>query len=152
MKKLFLSMFGTGYAPFAPGTFGSLATLPLVFALSFCPYPLFVTLALVIVGTIFTSIWTEQIQNEEGLHDPQWIVIDECLGMLTAWCFYLGNDIKSLLVIFLLFRFFDIIKFWPASYFDKKMQHGAGVILDDIVSGLYAGLLFLALKKVFLFS
>jgi phosphatidylglycerophosphatase A len=73
-------------------------------------------------------------------HDPQWIVIDEVLGMTTAWLFIQNHNLLHLSILFALFRFFDIVKIWPASFFDKKIEHGAGTILDDIVSGIYAGM------------
>jgi phosphatidylglycerophosphatase A len=59
--------------------------------------------------------------------------------MFLAWLFIRDNNLIHLVLLFVLFRFFDIVKIWPASYFDKKVKHGAGTILDDIVSGLYAG-------------
>ena len=82
----------------------------------------------------------EVIQKKYDLHDPQWIVIDEVLGMLTTWFFMTGSPTWHLIPAFILFRFFDIVKIWPASYFDKEVKHGMGTILDDIVSGLFAGI------------
>jgi phosphatidylglycerophosphatase A len=87
----------------------------------------------------------ESVQKELKLHDPQWIVIDEVLGMTTAWLFIRTHNLLHLMIIFILFRFFDIVKIWPASYFDQKVHHGAGTILDDIVSGVYAGLIYLVI-------
>lgn len=77
--------------------------------------------------------------------------MDEVLGMWTAWIFTLGGDqsLISLVIIFALFRVFDIYKIWPASYFDKKVTHGAGTILDDIVSGIFAGVSYLAIHYFF---
>ena len=80
------------------------------------------------------------------MHDPQWIVIDEVIGMSVAWLFIGEHTLTRLLILFVLFRFFDIIKVWPASYFDKKVTHGMGTILDDVVSGIYAGIIFLIIK------
>lgn len=141
---LFLSFFGTGFAPFAPGTVGSFATLPLIYLIYFlikdCEYPQLILLTSIALVTIYTCYLTNKIQKELSLHDPQWIVIDEVLGMLVAWSFFISNEPIYLLIVFISFRFFDIIKIWPANYFDKKVHHGAGTILDDIVSGLYAGL------------
>jgi len=87
------------------------------------------------------------VQKELQLHDPQWIVIDEFLGMSTAWLFIQTHNLLHLIILFVLFRIFDIIKIWPASFFDTKVEHGAGTILDDIVSGIYAGLVYLVISR-----
>jgi phosphatidylglycerophosphatase A len=142
----YLSFFYTGFFPKAPGTFGSLATIPLIYLLYSLQLNLYLFLAFLIIATIITCIITESIQKSKGLHDPQWIVIDEVLGMLTTWCFIFNQfDWVTISILFALFRFFDIIKFWPASYFDK-LTHGSGTILDDIVSGIYAGLSLLGVQ------
>jgi phosphatidylglycerophosphatase A len=139
---LFLSFFGTGFFPKAPGTFGSLCTIPLLFF--FIKINLFAQISLIVIFTLLACWRTEIVQKKYKLHDPQWIVIDEVLGMLTTTLFlkHTHNLWISILIIFSLFRFFDIIKIWPASYFDKKIHHGAGTILDDIISGIYAGMIF----------
>ena len=98
-----------------------------------------------LILTAATCLITEWFQKREHIHDPGWIVIDEVLGMITAY-FFVGHIFKTstILYLFCLFRFFDIYKFYPASFFDK-MEHGAGTILDDIVSGIYTGLVILLL-------
>ena len=69
--------------------------------------------------------------------------MDEVLGMVLTWSFFPTADFGYLFIQFLLFRFFDISKLWPAIYFDKQIKHGAGTILDDVVAGLYSGATFL---------
>lgn len=146
----YLAWFGTGYSPFAPGTIGSLATLPLIFVFHILNFNFYVFIALLVLATIFTCVITDKIQKKFNVHDPSWIVADEVLGMLVTWCFiYPHFNLVSSLLVFGLFRFFDIIKIWPASFFDKKVNHGSGTILDDIVSGLYAGLAILLIQKYF---
>lgn len=135
--------------PKAPGTFGSLASIPLIYLIAYLKVSLVTFLVTTALVTVFTCVLTDQIQKKIKLHDPQWIVIDEVLGMLCAWAFiYPQVDIINLSTLFITFRFFDIIKFWPASYFDK-MTHGAGTILDDIVSGIFTGVV-LVLGNYFL--
>lgn len=73
-------------------------------------------------------------------------MIDEVIGMLVTWSFFPTGDMNSLIIMTVIFRFFDIVKLWPASYFDN-MKHGAGTILDDVISGLFAGLVFLMGQK-----
>ena len=144
---LFLSFFGVGYLPFAPGTWGTLATLPFLYGIGHFNQPYFLFVPFIIIATIISSFIAEVVQKKLTLHDPQWIVIDEVLGMSTAWLFIQKHNLLHLMILFILFRFFDIIKIWPASYFDKKVDHGAGTILDDIVSGIYAGLVYLVIAQ-----
>lgn len=146
-EVLFLSFFGVGFIPFAPGTFGSLATLPFLYLLGQFSPPLFLFLPFLLIFVFLSSFIAEMTQKKYQLHDPGWIVIDEVLGMFVTWLFFRDNNLLHLAIAFALFRFFDIIKIWPASFFDKKVHHGAGTILDDIVSGIYAGLLTLIILK-----
>jgi phosphatidylglycerophosphatase A len=144
---LFLSFFGSGYLPKAPGTWGTLATLPFLYGIGRFNPPYFLFIPLLIIVTIISSFVAEVVQKELKLHDPHWIVIDEVLGMTTAWLFIQTHNLLHLMILFVLFRFFDIVKIWPASYFDQKVSHGAGTILDDIVSGIYAGLIYLVIAR-----
>ncbi len=136
---LFLSWFYSGKVPRAPGTFGSLATLPLIYLLHYLQFNIYHLITLIVVLFIVSVVVTEKVQQKYGLHDPQWIVIDEVIGMLITWGFLMRVDIASLFLVFAFFRLFDIIKIWPASYFDR-LHHGIGTITDDVVSGLYAGI------------
>ena len=145
---LFLSFFGVGFLPKAPGTWGSLAILPLLYAIGKFEAPFFLFIPFLLVATTVTSFIAQYAQKANKVHDPSWIVMDEVLGMWTAWLFTHPNysSLYSLIIVFGQFRFFDIIKFWPASYFDK-MEHGAGTILDDIASGIFAGIAFLVITQ-----
>lgn len=149
-EVLFLSLFGIGFLPKMPGTYGSLATLPLLYVLSLTGAPFFIFIPFLLIATIASCFIAEIAQKKFKTHDPSWIVIDEVLGMITAWLFIAGDEpnFYSLAALFALFRFFDIFKIWPASYFDKKVTHGLGTILDDIISGVFAGGL---LKLIFYF-
>lgn len=143
---LFLSFFGAGYSPKAPGTVGSLATIPLIYALSYVTNICYV-LAFALILFIPACLITDWIQREDNIHDPGWIVIDEVIGMIITWCFiFPSREPLTLLAVFICFRVFDIFKIWPASYFDKKVEHGFGTIFDDVLSALYAGMVILALN------
>ncbi len=146
---LFLSFFGVGFLPKAPGTWGTLATLPFLYILGRFNPPWVLFIPFIIIVTLISSFVADVVQKKHNLHDPQFIVIDEVLGMTTAWLFIQTHNITHLFILFVLFRFFDIVKFWPASYFDKEVHHGAGTILDDIVSGIYAGLIYLIINFYF---
>jgi phosphatidylglycerophosphatase A len=137
---LFLSFFGAGFIPKAPGTFASLVTLPFLFLLGAINPPIVFFIPPLIILTIISSFVAEIVQQQYQIKDPKWIVIDEVIGISLSWLFILKHDLIHLFVIFLLFRFFDIFKIEPARYIDKNIKHGAGVIFDDIISGFYAGI------------
>lgn len=145
---LFLSFFGVGFLPKAPGTWGTLATLPFLYILGTFNPPYILFIPLIIIMTAISSYIADVVQKKFNLHDPQFIVIDEVLGMTTAWLFIQKHNLTHLFILFVLFRIFDIVKVWPASYFDKEVHHGAGTILDDIVSGVFAGLAYLVINYV----
>lgn len=139
LTTAFLSWFYIGKFPKAPGTAGSLATLPLIYLLHALHSNIYHLILLIVVLYGAAVAITQKIQVRYGLHDPQWIVIDEVIGMLVTWAFVPTVDFPNLFLVFSLFRLFDIIKFWPASYFDR-LHHGMGTITDDVVSGIYAGI------------
>ncbi len=126
---------GVGLAPKAPGTFGSLVGLILFFGIGLLSpsnqsIVFFLTLALAWWGVT-------AFERETGIHDDQRIVIDEVLGIwLTLFAFPL--DARWLGIGFILFRLFDILKPFPANWIDRKLKGAAGIILDDLVAGLFA--------------
>jgi phosphatidylglycerophosphatase A len=137
----FLSFFGVGYSPKAPGTVGSLATIPVIYALSSLGISVMQLWVLISVLFIVACYITDIVQKKRGLHDPQWIVIDEVIGMLITWAFIFPRvDMISIFLAFVVFRIFDIIKIFPANWADKKITNGIGTNLDDVISALYAGL------------
>jgi phosphatidylglycerophosphatase A len=148
LQLLFLSWFYTGKFPKAPGTMGSLATLPLIYLLHYLGIHLYALIALIIVLFVVAVAVTEHVQKTYHLHDPQWIVIDEVIGMLVTWSFVQSIDFPMIFLVFTSFRFFDIVKIWPASYFDR-LHHGFGTIMDDVVSGVFAGIFTLLMGKFF---
>ncbi len=146
LTTLFLSWFFTGKVPKAPGTFGSLATLPLIFLLHYLEINIYSLIALIILLYIAAVMVTQKVQEKYSLKDPQWIVIDEVIGMLITWAFVMNIEFHTLFLVFASFRMFDIIKIWPASYFDR-LHHGVGTITDDVISGVYAGIITLLAQK-----
>ena len=135
---LYLSFFGIGFIKYAPGTLATLAGLPFLMMLSsFGPSPLM--LLFLLLCLVFPSVYLIHIVPKKH-HDPSWIVIDEVLGLGFAWVFLPDTSAMSVAALVILFRFFDIVKVFPANIVDRRVHHGIGVILDDVVSGLYAGL------------
>ncbi|MCB9060356.1 MAG: phosphatidylglycerophosphatase A [Halobacteriovoraceae bacterium] len=146
LEKSFLSFLGVGLAPFAPGTFGTLAICPFLYFFDKLHIPTFIFLPILILATFLSCILAERNRKKNNEHDPSWIVIDEVLGMSLSWIIVGSTNLVGLIILFILFRLFDIFKIGPAKYFDTKVTHGCGVILDDLVSGVYASLIFLILR------
>lgn len=129
---------GSGAAPKAPGTFGTLAALPLCLmmqALDSVTY-LLLTLALFLLG-----IWLcGRTSRDLGVHDHGGIVWDEWVGlMVTLWLVPPGW--VWLLAGFGLFRLFDILKPWPIGWLDRRVSGGLGIMLDDLLAGIFSLLL-----------
>lgn len=135
----FVTMFatwgGTGFSPIASGTVGTLAAIPLYLLLARLSLPLY---ALTVVAFIFFASWVsgeaERLFNEK---DSGKIVIDEVAGYLVTM-FALPFSWPGVILGFFLFRFFDITKIPPARYFDRQVKNGYGVVLDDVVAGIYS--------------
>ncbi len=137
---LLATWFGYGYLKPAPGTWGSLAALPFGAALYFgggMPALVIGTMLIIIIG-----YWAaERYDRISGSHDSKEIVIDEVAGQWIALlpvCFFTGLNVKYIILSFILFRFFDITKPWPISRLDKKVSGPLGVMIDDIVAGVFA--------------
>ena len=109
-EHLFLSFFGTGYAPFAPGTFGTLATMPIIVAIVKFKVPIYFLLPFYITTFIFSVFLINYVQEKDNLADPSWIVIDEVLGVLVVTPFIPDDRWHHFLITFILFRIFDITK------------------------------------------
>jgi phosphatidylglycerophosphatase A len=132
--------FGAGLAPWAPGTFGSLVGL--AFALALAPLGWAWNLAAVAVAVV-AGVWIcGESARRLGVHDHPSIVWDEVAGMMitmlavpAAWW---GTPLA-----FALFRLFDIAKPWPIREIDHGMRGGVGIMLDDVLAGVFAGLVLL---------
>ena len=137
--------FGSGLAPVASGTFGTLAAAPLV-ALSGIFSPLSSALVLMIMTLV--AIWASQIvHNLLKKVDPSEVVIDEVAGFLLTML-WIPLSWGTVLAGFLLFRLFDIWKPWPANA-AERLHGGLGIVLDDLVAGLYANL---GLRVILIFA
>lgn len=143
INSTFVSVFGIGYIPFASGTFGSIAGIFIGYIVYLINYHLIFLIIplLLILGIKASNIY----QKTTGEQDSSVIVIDEVVGQLIAMLTIMDNCLL-ILVSFLLFRFFDIFKPWPASYFDKHVKNGAGVMLDDVTAGIYTLLIISIIK------
>ena len=144
---LFVTMLGLGKAKFIPGTFGSLAT---VIILYICFHILQINSNIIFLGLLIIFAYSffavaNHTKNSEN-KDPGEIIIDEFIGQSIPIYLYEishGTDKQSDQAIifygvcFILFRYFDIMKPFPVSYFDKKHKNSFGVIMDDVCAGFY---------------
>ncbi len=139
-KHMILSWFGCGMSPKAPGTVGSLGSLPLggILYWSFGPIGLAVcAAALFVAGWILAN---DHLRRDGGsMQDPQWIVVDEVVGQWIALA-ALPFHPASFVIAFAFFRLFDIAKPWPVSWADRRVGGGLGIMLDDVLAGLYAAI------------
>lgn len=133
--------FGSGLAPIAPGTFGTLAAIPLYMALTQLSLTMFllVTLVTTLVGIPICHKSSEKL----GVHDHSGIVWDEIAGYFVTMIpvFHLGINAMAIFLGFVAFRFFDIIKPWPIRVVDARAPGGFGIMIDDIIAGVFAGIL-----------
>jgi phosphatidylglycerophosphatase A len=119
-----------------PGTFGTLAALPLVVLLSH--YASFSVYLIVTILVSIVGIWIcGKTAQDMDVHDDSSIVWDEIAGMMITML-AVPLSWQTLLIGFVLFRFFDILKPWPISYLDKHVHGGFGIMIDDVLAGLFA--------------
>lgn len=155
MKKLaFLvsTLFYCGYFPKAPGTIGSLVSLPVIFFINY-NFGFFGLILTIIVGFIVAMFAVKKVLMYTT-HDPSFVVIDEFLGqavtfLLIADKLKFSKNVIPYIIGFVLFRLFDITKPFPVSYADKKIKNAFGVILDDIFAGFYATIILYFITYLF---
>ncbi len=144
---LISTVFGCGWLPFAPGTWGSAAALPLAWLVRDA-YGIPGLVAAAVVAFLL-GLWSATIYVRRSSEtDPGAIVIDELAGqllVLTIAPLQWGWFVTGLV----LFRVFDIIKPWPASWAERRFKNGFGVMLDDIFAAAYAGAALYALLLIF---
>ena len=145
---LFLSLFGSGFLPKAPGTWGTLATLPFVWLFCYLKVPTLFVVPFYIITFIGSVVLINFVQKKQGVDDASWIVIDEALGFTLMAPFIDGTNIFHLTYSFLLFRMFDALKPFPISWLDKNIKGGIGVILDDIAAGIFGVIVYLITFKL----
>ena len=139
--SIFTTLFGIGYSPIAPGTIGTIFSIVfLYFLIKFVSYSFLVIIFLIILFNSLKLI--EKYSNLLKSHDSSTIVIDEFLGIFLIILFYdylkFTNDFIMFLLILILFRFFDILKIFPINWVDKNIKNSFGVVLDDLLAGVYS--------------
>ena len=143
VSHVLATCFGVGSIPFAPGTWGSLLAVLLIYNIAFLQE--WIILATVLIVAFSWWVCVEVIKEIKS--DSSEIVIDEFAGMFVA-CMFINHDFISLVFAFLFFRFFDIVKPWPISWVDKNIKNGPGILIDDLLAGLFAGILMLGIFEI----
>lgn len=127
--------FGSGALPYAPGTWGTLIAIPFYLAIQTLPLTIYL---LITLAVIIGSIWLcDKISEEIKIHDHPSMCLDEIVGFLVTMI-GIPAQLSWIILGFLLFRLFDIWKPQPVRYIDKNVGGGLGMILDDIIAGIYA--------------
>ncbi len=146
-NSLFVTMLGLGKIKFIPGTFGSLATTIILYILFHIlnVSSHFILLGLVIIFIYSFPAVSSHIKENEN-KDPSEIIIDELIGQaIPIFAYEISHGTEKspdeaiifYCICFVLFRFFDIMKPFPVSFFDKNFKNSLGVIMDDVCAGLY---------------
>jgi len=137
------SLGGIGLIPLAPGTFGSIFAWFVFIIMSH-----FVDMLIYTICIVFIAIWVcEKASVNLIQKDHKSIVIDELAGMWVALVpviYFASNQFERIIyacLALVFFRVFDILKPFPISYFDKKYKNGFGIVLDDIIAGIFSGIL-----------
>jgi len=143
----FATGFGVGYSPIVPGTLGTLITIPIYYFLSTIQTPIY---EVTLVAFFFLSLWvSEKAEIFFGKKDDPRIVIDEMMGFLITML-WVPKTALFIIIGFFLFRFFDIVKPPPIRLVERA-QGGFGVVLDDVVAGVYSNII-LQIISYFTFS
>ncbi|MES2673462.1 MAG: phosphatidylglycerophosphatase A [Pseudomonadota bacterium] len=127
--------FGSGLAAKAPGTIGTLAAIPVYWIIQELTWPLYVSW--LIVTFALGVYWCDRSAKLLGVHDHGGIVWDEFVGYWITM-FLAPKSWLCVLLGFVLFRIFDIVKPWPIGWLDQKVEGGFGIMIDDVLAGLYA--------------
>lgn len=137
--------FGSGALPKAPGTFGTMAAIPLFLLLFQLPFWLYCVV--VVVAFVAGCFLCDRVSRDMGVHDHGGIVWDEFVGF---WITMLAMPVSWVTVLlgFLLFRLFDVIKPWPIKWFDQRVHGGFGIMIDDVIAGVFA---WICLKLIVVF-
>ena len=134
--KMIATWFGVGLSKFAPGTCGSLAALPLawvIFEFGNSSGLIIAVITTLLIGIWATNCYCETIEDK----DPPQVVVDEVAGQILAVAF-IPASISNYLIGFIIFRFFDIFKPWPIRWIDENIKGGVGVMMDDILAGIFS--------------
>lgn len=127
--------FGSGLSPKAPGTFGTLAAIPIWYLAAQLPLWVYFTVLVVVIAV--GPFLCGRTADDLGVHDHSGIVWDEIAGFLLTMLF-VPVSWTAMIAGFLFFRLFDIAKPWPISWLDRQVEGGTGIMVDDLLAAVYA--------------
>jgi len=136
--------FGSGLSPIIPGTMGSLGAIPF-WLLMYWLLPVWLCWFIILFGFVVGIVICQRTSDDMQVHDHGSIVWDEFIGM---WMTLMVIPLVSwqwVLIAFVLFRFFDMLKPWPIGWFDRQVGGGLGIMLDDIIAAIFAMVIVAAL-------
>lgn len=140
--------FGSGLSPIIPGTMGSLAAIPF-WLLMYWLLPVWLCWLIILLGFVVGIVICQRTSDDMQVHDHGSIVWDEFIGMwMTLMAIPLVNW-QWVLIAFVLFRIFDMLKPWPIGWFDRQVGGGLGIMLDDIIAAIFAIVIIAALVHWF---
>ena len=145
---MFITWFGCGALPFAPGTYGSIGAIPLCYLMK-TQHAFSIQLLICIVATVVAIMTSAQDQARAGApRDPGYIVIDEVAGMLWSCLAVSIAEPLHMVIVFVIFRILDMAKPFPANWLDRKSKtaispfaRGFYIVMDDVVSGIFTCIL-----------
>ena len=151
LTRIFVTLFYTGYIKFAPGTIGSLISINIIFVLHYFLNQKFFYI-IFILFLLFSLYFIEKYIKNIKENDPSEIIIDEFLGVYIIFFVidYVTNmsNFMFIFIGFILFRFFDILKPFPIKLIDKKIKNSFGIILDDLLAGIYTATCLLIINEL----
>ena len=146
---LSIATCGVGYLPLAPGTFGSLVGVGIFLLLA---HANLLVIIVAILAITFAGIWAgSRVEQVSGRKDPGKVVVDEVAGQMIALfplTLFARWSIGAVILSFILFRFFDIVKPYPANRL-QDLDGGMGIMFDDLVAGVYAAVVVSIILRIF---
>ncbi|MBI5559654.1 MAG: phosphatidylglycerophosphatase A [Deltaproteobacteria bacterium] len=141
IKRAFVIFFATGtglgYSPLIPGTLGTIWGVAISFPLS--TLPVAARMASILALIALAIFFSQEAKGLLGGGDPKEIVCDEAAGF-TAASFMVPHGAGEIILVFILFRIFDILKPFPIGLIERRIPGGAGIVLDDVMAGIYANI------------
>ncbi|WP_392561592.1 phosphatidylglycerophosphatase A [Orbus sturtevantii] len=129
---------GSGMSPIMPGTMGSLMAIPL-WLLFYQLIPILYWV-LIVVAFIFGCFLCQKTSDDTHTHDSGHIVWDEFVGMWITLFFIPHISMLWIVIAFIIFRFFDMVKPWPIRWFDQKVSGGFGIMIDDVIAAIFSSI------------
>ena len=146
LSDMYCTLFKIGNSKYMPGTLGSFVGLLIGIILKVI-FPLATYIFIIIIITITAIIMINIYQRTAGKEDRSEIIIDEFIGQQIP-LFFIEISVLNIILVFVLFRFFDIFKIFPSNYIDKNYKSSFGIIADDLIAGIQATALILLLSFI----